>query len=51
MTKKQKGKKGDNEGKITCKGPRGGSCGKTVENNAEGGIECDLCLNWFHPAC
>lgn len=27
------------------------SCGKPVKDDANGGIECDICGHWFHPKC
>ena len=49
--KGQKGKQGKDDGKILCKGSKEDHCGKVVKDNADGGIECELCLNWYHPAC
>ena len=49
--KRQKGKQGKNDGEILCKGSKDNHCGKVVKDNADGGIECEVCLNWYHPAC
>ena len=27
------------------------SCGKPVQDDSEGGIECDICGQWLHPKC
>ena len=27
------------------------SCGKPVKNDSNGGVECDICGDWFHPKC
>ena len=51
VSRRQKGKKYAENEKIFCKGMGDKHCGKVVEENADGGIECEVCINWFHPGC
>lgn len=34
-----------------CKGDGETDCGKQVLDDEFGGVECELCLAWYHPAC
>ena len=49
--KKQKGKAKNLNENVLCKGSDKKSCGKPVEDDELGGIECEVCLDWFHPEC
>ena len=51
-TRKQRGKiKETTNEKTACKGGEGKACGKQVLDDELGGIECEFCSAWFHPAC
>ena len=49
--KKPKGKEKKSGEKVLCKGTDEKPCGKPVQDNEMGGIECEVCLAWFHPGC
>ena len=48
---RQRGKTKKSDEKKYCKGSEDKACGKLVQNNALGGIECEVCLKWYHPLC
>ena len=50
-TRRQKGKTRNTKEKAICKGNNEKACNKPVENDEKGGIECEICLAWFHPSC
>ena len=47
--KRGKAKKTDE--KTLCNGSEIKDCGKQVHDDAVGGIECEVCLYWYHPEC
>ena len=49
--RRQKGKTKNVKEKAICKGNSEKVCNKPVENDENGGIECEICLAWFHPSC
>ena len=50
-TRRQRGKAKENKEKMICKGNGEKVCHKPVLNDEQGGIECEICLAWYHPAC
>ena len=49
--KNPKGKAKNSNVNVFCKGSDKKSCGKPVQDDELGGIECEICLCWFHPEC
>ena len=50
-TRKQRGKVKESKEKMICKGNGERLCNKLVLDDGRGGIECEICLAWFHPDC
>ena len=51
VTRSKRGKTRESRGKKMCKGNDEKACGKPVLDDKHGGIECEICLLWYHPAC